>query len=447
MEIVHPREPRRPFAIHRPPDVSTDRTPRCILANGLDRSRPVLCVVNYEPIARYRDLGHSLEMLRRYYNPNGYFSAVHIVAVDDGEWDVSPDVHVHGARGPDLLARVVSVARATGASVIRNFEAFPTHLVAVRAAAILDVPAVISLHDVMSPSTVTLFDHVFAYVEWLRDRVRAQHGYRNASFLPNRIDEGLFTPGPPRSIEVEGSPRFVCVGRLDERTKNIGTLLRAIDLVRDRLPDLRLAVIGEGPGRADYERLIEELKLGSRVRLVGNQREDRVADWYRWCDAHVLVNDSGDLGRSLVESLIAGKPVVATGGRGNSLHHLEHGANAFLVPIERIRDPAAIAEGLVWMAENHSRLDPAAIRERAVAEYGYDRWARVEAETYAAVIAAFRARPPHERLWRRLRVLLLSSIAGTSGPTRPLRIAYRLAQAGMAWRSPRRAEGLSSASL
>jgi glycosyltransferase involved in cell wall biosynthesis/SAM-dependent methyltransferase len=90
-------------------------------------------------------------------------------------------------------------------------------------------------------------------------------------------------------------------------------LIRAVDRLRRRVPDVLLAVGGEGALRADLESLVVRLGLGDHVRFLGFVEEDRLARCYQAADVFVLPSQSLEgFGLVTVEALACGTPVVGT---------------------------------------------------------------------------------------------------------------------------------------
>jgi glycosyltransferase involved in cell wall biosynthesis len=151
---------------------------------------------------------------------------------------------------------------------------------------------------------------------------------------------------PPDPVPA-GARVLLCVCRLEPQ-KGVDVAIRALA----ELPDAWLVVLGEGPQRAELERL-----AGDRVYMPG--RVPDVAAWLRRADVLVHPVRWEGFGLAVLEAMLAGVPVVASDV--SSLPELV-GDAGILVPPD---DPSALAAAV-------SRISPdagARGRERARAEF------------------------------------------------------------------------------
>jgi glycosyltransferase involved in cell wall biosynthesis len=105
------------------------------------------------------------------------------------------------------------------------------------------------------------------------------------------------------------------IGRL-AYPKNYEFLIQAFPDILKAKPDAIGIIIGEGPERTKYESLIKELGLSDKVKLAGE-----VKDAYRYLrafDVFVLPSIYEGLSISLIETLIAGVPALASNVGGNA---------------------------------------------------------------------------------------------------------------------------------
>jgi glycosyltransferase involved in cell wall biosynthesis len=104
-------------------------------------------------------------------------------------------------------------------------------------------------------------------------------------------------------------PVLVIVGRLEPQ-KGHRVLLDALPLVRHQFPDVRVVCVGEGALRSELERQAGALGVAGAVRFVNYQH--RVDDWLALADLTVLPSFYEGLPLAAIESLAAGRPVVAS---------------------------------------------------------------------------------------------------------------------------------------
>ena len=166
----------------------------------------------------------------------------------------------------------------------------------------------------------------------------------------NGVDTDRFRPAGAR-VPIEGCPfsdpeHFVLgwVGRMDP-VKGLTHLLAAFARALQRSPsavkDLRLALVGDGPERANVEALVAEHKLGERVWLAG-ERSD-IAEVMRGFDCFLLPSLGEGISNTILEAMASRLPVIASAVGGN-VELIESGMTGLLVPAS---DPDALAEALL----------------------------------------------------------------------------------------------------
>ncbi len=105
--------------------------------------------------------------------------------------------------------------------------------------------------------------------------------------------------------------RIVTAGRLDEK-KGFQLLIAAIAQLQNRALncELRLAILGEGPGRERLQVQIQDAKLGDVIRLTGFQ--PNAPAWYRSADLFVLPSLLEGMPNVLLEAMASETPVLST---------------------------------------------------------------------------------------------------------------------------------------
>jgi len=132
------------------------------------------------------------------------------------------------------------------------------------------------------------------------------------------------------------APLVVVFSRLNQM-KGIQYFLDAAVILAGRFPDVRFLVAGDGESRKELEEYACRLELGQRVVFTGFRSD--VPELLSEAAVSVLPSLSEGLSNSLLESMAAGVPVVATRVGGNP-EVIEDGVTGLLVPL---RDSAALA--------------------------------------------------------------------------------------------------------
>ncbi len=83
----------------------------------------------------------------------------------------------------------------------------------------------------------------------------------------------------------------------------------AIEALRD-VPGATLALIGQGPARAEFEAAAVQHGVAERVRFLGSMPHAAIADWLAAADIMALLSISEGLANAWVESLASGTPIV-----------------------------------------------------------------------------------------------------------------------------------------
>jgi glycosyltransferase involved in cell wall biosynthesis len=105
-------------------------------------------------------------------------------------------------------------------------------------------------------------------------------------------------------------PVVLCVARLYPR-KRIQDLLFAMLLLRPKIPNLELRIVGHGPEWSRLVRLTSELGLDNAVVFLGEVSRSRLAEEYLRADCFCLPSVQEGFGIVFLEAMAAGKPVVA----------------------------------------------------------------------------------------------------------------------------------------
>jgi glycosyltransferase involved in cell wall biosynthesis len=160
--------------------------------------------------------------------------------------------------------------------------------------------------------------------------------------IPNFVDTRRFNPAiPPVGIEpslaawIAGRPVILCPRRLVPKN-GVDVAIRAMRVLADRKVACALIVTGDGPRRASLEALVDELKLGDCVRLLGDTPAERMPGWARRAAVVVVpsvpskgVEEATSI--SVLEAQACGCAVVAS-ALGGILEIVADGTTGALFP-------------------------------------------------------------------------------------------------------------------
>ncbi|HEY1182682.1 MAG TPA: glycosyltransferase family 4 protein [Bryobacteraceae bacterium] len=145
-------------------------------------------------------------------------------------------------------------------------------------------------------------------------QVRALYGAtREPAVVPELIDLAEWRAALAAVSVPSSASRFVVlfVGRLYRR-KRVDVLLRAAAALRDRIPELEVRIVGNGPCAAPLRQLAAELKLSGTVTLLGDVSRTQLVAEYRAASVFCLPSVQEGFGIVLLEAMAAAKPIVAS---------------------------------------------------------------------------------------------------------------------------------------
>ncbi len=227
------------------------------------------------------------------------------------------------------------------------------------------------------------------------------------SVIPSGVDVAFwsdaacgFAPGQMRSsVRSEltippNAPVIGLVARLD-RLKGHEDLLRITPKLIAGHPRLRLLFVGDGFHRSAIESMIHDLQLTDRVIITGFVPPARVAQLYRAMDVMVLPSYQEGQSRTLVESLLAGCPIVAYDSGGIRDVCID-GITGKLV---RTGDVAALGDALRWSLDHGEEARRLAAQggEHVKKKFDHRAMCRQIEALYRDALATASAKPASDR--------------------------------------------------
>lgn len=217
---------------------------------------------------------------------------------------------------------------------------------------------------------------LFKFVLRLSDKVIANSNATGSQFqglnhhnriqvVYNAVDSEAFEKtGPFPSIEgvIKEDWLVALVASIEER-KSQDIAIRAIDMVRRTIPNIKLLLIGDGHGvYLNYlKRLVSELDVLENVAFVGFRND--VEKILPHCKVVLSASSVEPFGRTVVEAMAACVPVVGVSA-GGIKEIVQDGVTGYLVPP---KDSTEMAAKIIELFHNPDKVRMMGERGREVA--------------------------------------------------------------------------------
>lgn len=219
------------------------------------------------------------------------------------------------------------------------------------------VPAVFTVHG---SSINTKLNNFFS--RWLEKFILTQIRYsaqitvshdflklkninRKIFYIPNGVNVADFGK---IKIQKFKDPTLIFVGRLHPQ-KNLKTLIMAINYVKEKIPNVRLLIVGKGNQKKELMKLVQRLALKNKVEFLGQKIGRDLIKLYK--SSHLFVLPSVYEGQplTLLEAWAAKLPVVVS-KTGDCQYLVKNGINGYL--IEDQSNPNNIAKFIMVALKN-----------------------------------------------------------------------------------------------
>lgn len=158
------------------------------------------------------------------------------------------------------------------------------------------------------------------------------------------------TPTPAVDIFTRpGAVRLIQVGTIIKLKRQHDAVLAVAELVNNQKKDVELVIIGAMPAPNYYNELLELIaqnNLQQHIHLIDFQ--ENIFPLLRQADIALTCSHIEPLGRTTLEAMLCGKPVVGVNG-GGTPELLEDGVTGLLY---KAGDPLALAEKIAWLYDH-----------------------------------------------------------------------------------------------
>lgn len=184
--------------------------------------------------------------------------------------------------------------------------------------------------------------------------------------VSNGVDFESIQNIKPASDELD----VIFVGRLFQH-KNVDSLIKAVDILRKDLPNIKCGIIGDGPEREKLVNLTVELNLEQNVRFFGFLPLDEdVISYMKSSKVFVLPSTREGFPNTILEANASSLPVIVVRSKNNAgVDVIEAGNNGFIVE----PSPKAIAVKVKSVLDDKNQLQKLSRQAKAWAkEYDWE---------------------------------------------------------------------------
>lgn len=183
--------------------------------------------------------------------------------------------------------------------------------------------------------------------------------------MPNVVDTNIFHPD--NQLKKENNIKKILLVALLEPNKGIPYLFQALHLLNLKRNDFFLDIIGDGPNRAEYEKLATELNIANKICFYGIKTKQEIAGFMRQSDFFVLPSLHETFGVVLIEALASGVPVIATNiGGPNEI--INKNVGILVLP----KDAVTLTQEINFMLDNYEKYSSAIITEYARSNFSFE---------------------------------------------------------------------------
>lgn len=166
-------------------------------------------------------------------------------------------------------------------------------------------------------------DLVITPSAWVADDIKNHHFTKPIKVVHNGVDLGEFASKASHKVINDlmtkhslSGKTLLYVGRLSEE-KSLDTLLKSVKLLKSKVPEVKLLLVGDGPAQKELEKLARDLGISGQVISLGRINHENLGQSGIYEASQIFVNPSTSETFSLVtiEAMAKGLPIVVAHAR------------------------------------------------------------------------------------------------------------------------------------
>jgi len=294
------------------------------------------------------------------------------------------------------LVSLIALALKKRPEIIHAHWILPQGLNAMITSLLLGIPFIVTVHGAdaysadsnlirkISRWVLSKASSVTANSVKTRAEVEKQLGMAEITIIPMGVDESSFKPKNDRAP----GKTILFIGRLAE-IKGVEYLIRAFPKVKEKHPEAKLNIIGEGEEEPRLRREAESTGHGKDIHFLGPIPHEKITGHYQAADVFILpsiVDSRGaseGLGVVVIEALACGTPTVAT-ELGGITDIIKDGETGLLVPE---KNPDRLADAIDKILSDRDLADRLARNGRLLVHEKYG-WEKIASEFKRVYIKA-----------------------------------------------------------
>ena len=229
--------------------------------------------------------------------------------------------------------------------------------------------------------TLTLADRVIIVNKDWKKTFKNTHSLlekyeKKIEYIPNGVDTKFFSKKKSTPKNEKGI-LFVSVLDRHHKYKGLDYLLKSLQIIKDKCPDVKLFVVGDGDMKDFYMKMAIKLGVSDYVEFLGSKTQAELVEIYSKCGIFVLPSTEIEgFGIVALESMSCATPVIVTDLVGVAANVLEYKAGFVVRP----KSSLELAKKIMYLYSNSDQIGAMGKNGRMLVNKKYD-WRRIARNT------------------------------------------------------------------
>jgi len=171
---------------------------------------------------------------------------------------------------------------------------------------------------------------------------------------------------------------LITVNRIDE-TKGIKYLIDSFKLIKNKIDDAKLIIIGSGPGESKMIEQIRRNDLKENIIHLKNVLDEKLYSYYNLSDVYVSPTLQDDFITGILESMVCSLPIIST----SKNVVIENGINGLIVPK---KNPKCMADGVLRIYDKGLREKMGRMSSKIIKNYDWEKIVKILIKKYESIL-------------------------------------------------------------